>query len=150
MFARLGNVRPNAAITTRNWISNVVLHLLTESTTSLIDLELSDEDAISLVGRALFTRFLADRDLLPEGKSGPQTAASLFDTPAAASETSRWLDTTFNGDLLPLSGEIYDALPERAYGVLGNILRKAPVASFTLVGRRSGATWISRTSQLVF
>ena len=126
VFPRLGNVRPSAAITQRNWISNVVLNLLTGSTTSLIKLDLSDEDAISLVGRALFTRFLADRELLPEGKSDPRTAASLFDTPVVARETSRWLDATFNGDLLPLSGEIFEVLPERAYRVLGDILRRAP------------------------
>ena len=126
VFPKLGNVRPSAAITTKNWISNVVLNLLTGSTTSLIELDLSDEDAISLVGRALFTRFLADRALLPEGRSDPRMAASLFDTPVVASETSRWLDATFNGDLLPLSAEVFEVLPEDAYGVLGDILRRAP------------------------
>ena len=99
VFARLGNVRPQAAITNRGWISNVVLNLLSGSTTRLIDLKVSDEDAIALVGRALFTRFLADRSLLPEGMSEPETAASLFDTREVAEETSDWLDATFNGDL---------------------------------------------------
>ena len=126
VFARLGNMRPNAAITKRDWISNVVLNLLTGSTTRLINLELSDEDAISLVGRALFTRFLGDRGLLPDGMSDTGTAASLFDTPDVARNTSTWLDATFNGDLLPLSAEIFEMLPERAYDVLGEILRRAP------------------------
>ena len=126
VFARLGNLRPSAAITNRNWISNVVLNLLSGSTTSLMELNLSDKDAISLVGRALFTRFLADRELLPEGRSGPKKTASLFDSPESARDTSRWLDATFNGDMLPLSEEIFDDLPKRAYSVLGNILRKAP------------------------
>ena len=126
VFARLGNLRPSAAITNRNWISNIVLNLLTGSTTSLMSLDLSDKDAISLVGRALFTRFLADRELLPDDKSDPNMAASLFDKPESARETSRWLDETFNGDMLPLSAEIFDVLPERAYRVLGDVLRKAP------------------------
>ena len=127
VFARLGNVRPEAAITNRGWISNVVLNLLSGSTTRLIDdLEVSHEDAISLVGRALFTRFLADRNLLPEGRSESETAAGLFDTREAAQETSDWLDTTFNGDLLPLSVGIFDLLPVQAYGVLGDVLRRAP------------------------
>ena len=127
VFARLGNVRPEAAITSRGWISNVVLNLLSGSTTRLIDeLEVSHEDAISLVGRALFTRFLADRTLLPEGMSEPETAASLFDTREAAERTSDWLDTTFNGDLLPLPAGIFDALPAEVYGVLGDVLRRAP------------------------
>ena len=127
VFARLGNVRPEAAITKRGWISNVVLNLLSGSTTTLIDdLKVSHEDAISLVGRALFTRFLADRSLLPEGMSEPERAASLFDTCEVAEATSDWLDETFNGDPLPLSPGIFETLPERVYGVLGDVLRRAP------------------------
>ena len=127
VFARLGNLRPEAAITKRGWISNVVLNLLSGSTTTLIDeLKVSHEDAISLVGRALFTRFLADRSLLPEGMSEPERAASLFDTREVAEETSDWLDETFNGDPLPLSPGIFETLPERVYGVLGDVLRRAP------------------------
>ena len=127
VFARLSNVRPEAAITKRGWISNVVLNLLSGSTTTLIDeFSVSHEDAISLVGRALFTRFLADRSLLPEGMAEPATAASLFDMREVAEETSDWLDETFNGDLLPLSPGIFEILPERAYGVLGDVLRRAP------------------------
>ena len=124
---RLGNIRPQAAISQRNWISNVVLNLLTGSTTKLIDLGgVSDEDAISLVGRALFARFLADRDLLPKNISDAVTVASLFDTPEVAERTSKWLDTTFNGDLLPLTAEIFNTLSEGAYRVLGDVLRRAP------------------------
>ena len=126
VFARLGNVRPQAATANRNWISNVVLRLLSGSTTRLIDLGASHEDAISLVGRALFTRFLADRDLLPEELSEPHIAACLFDSGAKAKQTSDWLDTTFNGDLLPLSADIFESLPPQGYGVLGDMLRRAP------------------------
>lgn len=125
VFAQLANVRPNAAITHQNWISNVVLRLLTGSTRDLIKRGVPDEDAISLVGRALFTRFLADRSLLPDGMSGA-TAARLFDARDAAETTSIWLDDTFNGDLLPLSEDVFETLPEEGYGVLGNILRRAP------------------------
>ena len=126
-FSQLGNVRPQAAISQRDWISNVVLNLLAGSTTRLIEQDgVSDEDAISLVGRALFTRFLADRSLLPSHMSGAATAACLFDTCEAAKNTSDWLDVTFNGDLLPLSTGIFDILPDRAYHVLGDVLRRAP------------------------
>ena len=126
VFARLGNVRPQAAITNRGWISNVVLSLLSGSTTGLIELEVSHEDAISLVGRALFTRFLADRSLLPDDMSEPATAACLFDFREIAEETSNWLDTTFNGDLLPLSEDTFDRLPAEGYRILGDVLRRAP------------------------
>ena len=126
VLARLGNIRPQSAISQRNWISNVVLNLLTGSTTKLIELEgVSDEDAISLVGRALFTRFLADRNLLPNDMSSPVTATSLFDTREGAEKTSKWLDTTFNGDMLPFSTDIFEILPDRAYHVLGDVLRRA-------------------------
>lgn len=126
-FARLGNIRPHAAIRQRDWISAVVLKLLTGSIDKLIGVNgVSDEDAISLVGRALFTRFLADRGLLPGSMSGETVAASLFDSRAAAKRTSAWLDATFNGDLLPLSAEIFECLPDSAYHVLGDVLRRAP------------------------
>ena len=126
LFARLGNERPHAAITNSGWISSVVLRLLSGSMTDLIGLNVSHEDAISLVGRALFTRFLGDRDLLPEIMSNPETAATLFDTRDVAQDTSEWLDDKFNGDLLPLSERVFDTLPEQGYGVLGDILRRAP------------------------
>jgi N-6 DNA Methylase len=124
---RLGNSRPQAGISQRGWISNVVLKLLTGSITKLIELrKFSDEDAVSLVCRALFTRFLADRNLLPDMMSGDGVAASLFDNREAAEETSKWLDSTFNGDLLPLSEGVYASLPSSAYLVLGDVLRRAP------------------------
>lgn len=126
VFPRLGNMRPKAAYTNQNWISNVVLSLLTVSTTTLIDLGLSHEDAISLVGRALFTRFLADRSLLPGSRIDVNTTTDLFDTRERAKKTSEWLDATFNGDLLPLSEHTFDMVPEKGYHVLGDILRKAP------------------------
>jgi hypothetical protein len=125
-ISQLGNTRPKAEITRRDWISNVILKLLTSSITKLIHLNVSDEDAISLVGRALFTRFLADRNLLPNSLSRENTPASWFDTRDAAAQTSRWLDVTFNGDLLPLSEQVFDVLPKSAYAVLGDILRRAP------------------------
>lgn len=125
-LAQLGNTRPDAAISQRGWISNVVLNLLTGSITNLIELgNISDEDAISLVGRALFTRFLADRNLLPEALTGRKSAADLFDSKTRARRTSKWLDTTFNGDLLPLSASVFSSLSNEAYYVLGDVLRKA-------------------------
>ena len=136
VLTRLGNVRPQAAITNRGWISNVVLNLLSRSTTRLIDLHVSHEDAISLVGRALFTRFLADRGLLPEAMS---EAAGLFDTREVAEKTSRWLDVTFNGDLLPLSRGIFRTLPAPTYRVLGDVLRRAPDGQMFLGWREKWA-----------
>lgn len=127
-FAYLANIRPQAGISHQGWISNVVLNLLTGSINSLIELgKISDEDAISLVGRALFTRFLADRNLLPaDFSNSSQAAAALFDSAEAAEGTSDWLDRTFNGDLLPLTDGIFCRLPKKAYRVLGDVMRRAP------------------------
>ena len=131
-FVLLGNQRPQAATAAdRGWISNVVLRLLNGSMTRLIkEFDVSHKDAISLVGRALFTRFLADRDLLPKGKS--ERAPHLFDTQKEAEETSDWLNDTFNGDILPLSSGIFKKLPGPAYGVLGDVLRRAEGGQLSL------------------
>lgn len=126
-LARLANLRPQAAISQRSWISNVVLNLLTGSISRLTAIKsVADDEAISLVGRALFTRFLADRNLLPAAMAGVDGGASLFDNRDIAAKTSAWLDTTFNGDLLPLPEGIFGLLPDEAFTTLGDVLRRAP------------------------
>jgi len=64
---------------------------------------------LSMTGRALFFRFLIDRDIvrdedLPEicPNSPPRKLADVFSCAENAAQTSVWLDITFNGDLLPL------------------------------------------------
>ena len=116
----LANERPDAALQSQRWISDVILGLLTESIELLICSEspekIESQDAIFIVGRALFTRFLADRSLLPPADSSlfpedcDEGSAGLFDDADRAIRTSEWLDRTFNGDLLPLSSGIFDAL----------------------------------------
>jgi len=82
-------------------------------------------DVLSLVGRALFFRFLCDRDIVKPAsrRSISPDANSLtecFETVANIAATSAWLDSTFNGDFLRL---IPDNIPtddkaarEAAYG----------------------------------
>lgn len=105
---------------------------------------LSNGDVISLIGRALFTRFLADRDILKNSElenisRGANTVHQLLDTPATASATFRWLDTTFNGDLLHISNSNYNdffaRLDNKAIDVcrtLGNIMWRAPDGQLSL------------------
>ena len=66
-------------------------------------------EVLSTTGRALFYRFLHDRDIVrtgdladicPQARSGDLRDA--FSDAANAAATSAWLDETFNGDLLPL------------------------------------------------
>ncbi len=125
LLPHLANRRPRAARTKQGWISNVVLNLLTDAIDRLIDLKLDHGDAISLVGRALFARFLGDRDLLPGKIAAPEVAAALFDNASNARAACTWLDNTFNGDPLPLSDDIFDNLPPDAYYVLSNIMTRA-------------------------
>lgn len=143
LFANLANRRPKAGRTKQGWISNVVLNLLTHAIDRLIDLNIDHDDAISLVGRALFARFLGDRDLLPVHMTAPQIAAALFDDADTARATCAWLDATFNGDLLPLSDALFDRLPPEAYVMLGNIMRRADGAQLFL-------GWAERWDQLDF
>lgn len=95
------------------------------------------DDVISLVGRALFARFLIDRGII-----NPETFPELFhegtpercfDTPALAAATCDWLHLKFNGEMLPLSSEKYTEyfqdLSTRdacALGHLSNILHRSP------------------------
>jgi hypothetical protein len=128
-FPYLGNHRPGAATQPRQWIASVVLRLLDASIEELaVRFRVSRADAISLVGRALFTRFLGDRGLLPNALfpgNGLETAA-LFDDADRAATTSQWLDKTFNGDFLPVSAGLFESLPAEGFKTLGDILRRAP------------------------
>ncbi|MBL4808418.1 MAG: N-6 DNA methylase [Rhodobacteraceae bacterium] len=118
--------RPSSA-SKITWIHDVILNLLTKALDGLVRIGVDDGDAISLVGRALFTRFLGDRGLLPDeaielGKSGIHT---LFVSHESVSKISYWLDKTFNGDFLPLSDEKIQALPHEAFSLVSNILDRA-------------------------
>nr|VFK08954.1 MAG: Type I restriction-modification system, DNA methylase subunit [Candidatus Kentron sp. LPFa]VFK27446.1 MAG: Type I restriction-modification system, DNA methylase subunit [Candidatus Kentron sp. LPFa] len=126
VFSRLINQRPDVASAKRAWISEVVLKLLREAILGLATTGLPKEDAISLAGRALFTRFLADRQLLtPPLPSDVRDPAQLFDDPQCVAATSAWLDETFNGDLLPLSPEIPERLTPKVCKTLRDIMHRA-------------------------
>ncbi|AWM41775.1 N-6 DNA Methylase [Gemmata obscuriglobus] len=65
-------------------------------------------DAISLVGRALFFRFLRDRGVLDNysfSKIAPKALdwTECFRDAENSANTCAWLDKTFNGDFLPLT-----------------------------------------------
>lgn len=112
----------------------------------------SRQDALSLVGRAVFVRFLLDRGLLSsenlrEISPEAEDARQLFDSPRWISRTFNWLDETFNGDLLPISFSADEAeLSRRIQGEgltsLGNILRDAPGGQLPLRSSPDGTlTW---------
>ncbi len=85
----------------------LMLELLNAVTEELIHGRgVAASDALALVGRALFLRFLADRGLIPMNQPFPDVAhvTECFATPQNAAASCRWLDETFNGDLLELPG----------------------------------------------
>lgn len=126
VLPHLANARPGADHGSRRWISSVVLRLLGSSIDALVKSGAAHDDAISLVGRAIFTRFLADRGILSENLLEGQDPSTLFDTARSAGATCAWLDDTFNGDLLPISRSVVDALTDGQCMGLGNIMRRAP------------------------
>lgn len=104
---------------------------------------LNRSDVLSLVGRALFFRFLRDRQIITE-ENAPAIAPSAsnlltcFDTAASALASCQWLDRTFNGDFLPLTDngslEFFDDIARTTSGAvfhhLGAIVRGDQPAGF--------------------
>jgi hypothetical protein len=90
-------------------IHDLLFRLLTEVNTALLKtapLRGKLDEVLSLVGRALFTRFLIDRGIINREtfpaiykNSKPE---ECFADPDSAALTCRWLEDTFNGELLPL------------------------------------------------
>lgn len=69
---------------------------------------LDKADVLSLVGRALFFRFLCDRQIITNHNTrtiAPRASELYhsFDSGENAASTCKWLDDTFNGDFLPLT-----------------------------------------------
>ena len=83
----------------------LMLELLNVVTDVLIKMrQCSAGEALALMGRALFLRFLHDRGILPDENPIPGVPrfVDCFANAQFAAVSSRWLDETFNGDLLTL------------------------------------------------
>ncbi len=83
--------------------------LLNQAAKELVECDLDRRDVLSLVGRALFLRFLRDRKIVNENDAHrialqTQKLDDCFSNPENAAQTCQWLDDTFNGDFLPLTG----------------------------------------------
>lgn len=98
-------------------------------------------DVLSLVGRALFFRFLRDRQIITEDdrvRIAPKADGLLacFDNAQNAYDTCRWLDKTFNGDFLLLSDggnrAFFDDIAQRSKLVFDHL--RAIVQSLEPVG----------------
>jgi hypothetical protein len=114
-------------------IAVLLLELLDRTNDALTRLGVAPEDALSLTGRALFLRFLIDRGIVTDADRvdicpSAQRLVDALATPQAASDTNRWLDETFNGDLLPLpktDRKWLRTLAPRVYEELTRVVQKA-------------------------
>ena len=92
----------------KTWLDAYLLELLRSTARNLKAVDgLTDGQVLSLVGRGLFARFIADRKIVADTDAqsiggNVNRIDGLFDSPSAAAHTFAWLDATFNGNLLPL------------------------------------------------
>lgn len=88
-------------------------------------------DALSLLGRALFFRFLCDRGIVLPAEleticSSAATPADCFNNLENSILVCQWLDATFNGDLLPFSDAyltVFNDIVEQTEGKVFNHLQ---------------------------
>ena len=133
-----GQYPGDATSATATAFHDLLFRLVTETCRTLLQTRALSGDVdnvLSLVGRALFARFLIDRGLL-NARTGPDLGVP-FEQCFASAKSSKliceWLDRTFNGDLLPLADKRYrhfftglggDA--DTVFGCLTNVLYRAP------------------------
>ena len=92
-----------------DYVFKTIYDLMDSSSKSLIGTYgLNPLDVLSFLGRALFFRFLWDRKIvrpseLPSVCPQAESPGDCFRNINNSVATCRWLDETFNGDLLPLS-----------------------------------------------
>lgn len=108
----------------------------------VIDSGLDGLDVLSMTGRALFFRFLIDREIVTDdliddicpaagGAPNKDRLRKVFSNPERAAQTSAWLDITFNGDLLPL-------FEQHALNASDTVRTQAYLKAFEKAGKQTG------------
>ena len=109
-----GTFEENHRLHGTDYVFNKIFDLLTRMTNEFVPAEgerkLEALEVLSMAGRALFFRFLVDRDVVRENELQEICLAAdnlkdAFSSAEKAAQTSAWLDATFNGDFLPLIDE---------------------------------------------
>ncbi len=90
-----------------DYIYKSIFGLFDKISNELLESGLPADEILSLIGRALFFRFLKDRKIITNKDLQdicPRTTDFnlCFSDSTKAASTSQWLDETFNGDFLPL------------------------------------------------
>lgn len=110
-----------------DYVFKTIHDLMSHSSEELIgSYHLDPLDVLSFLGRALFFRFLWDRKIVRQNELDsvcPQAKSigDCFSNVRNSITTCRWLDETFNGDLLPLSKdytEVFNQANTRTKGKL--------------------------------
>ncbi len=116
-------------------IHDLLFNLLTAVSDSLLktpSLEGKFDEVLSLVGRALFTRFLIDRSII-NAETFPiiyenNRPENCFSSAEVAAMTCQWLEENFNGELLPLPEKhsqylkYFQSLDSAVFNILSCIL----------------------------
>jgi hypothetical protein len=109
-----GTFEENHRLRGTDYVFRKIFDLLTRTTNAFVPKvgrgKLDALEVLSMAGRALFFRFLIDRQIVLEDERQEICAAAselkdAFSTAEKAAQTSAWLDATFNGDFLPLIDE---------------------------------------------
>ena len=143
---------PDGDLGDPNLVFDEMLNLL-ETGADRIRNQIGKANTLSLIGRALFFRFLYDREIVadvdvPKICQTASTIKECFDNAENTYRTSRWLDETFNGDFLPFdehpTREFFKGLNRSAvvYQNLSAIIRgDSPVGSDDYQGQFDWATF---------
>jgi hypothetical protein len=96
-----------------DYVFSAMFKLVSSVADRLAALKLKRSDVLSLMGRALFFRFLKDRNVIQESDRcniarKAECILDCFSNAENAASTSAWLDKTFNGDLLPLTDDFME------------------------------------------
>lgn len=120
---------------TRRYLHELLFKLLSDAIDGMIERRIGRDDAVSLVGRALFMRFLIDRQIVQKRHlrricPTADRFESVFSGRQRAKATCSWLDETFNGDFLPLNflhtPGGFDHLAEGSLGPLEDVMYRSP------------------------
>jgi hypothetical protein len=113
-----GTFAENKRLSGTDYVFEEIFKLLTRTTDYFVPREgkrlIAPLEVLSMAGRALFFRFLIDRQIVREDERGVVCPAAsdlkdVFSTAEKAAQTSAWLDQTFNGDFLQLIDETIPA-----------------------------------------
>ena len=130
-----------------DFVFREMLNLLNKGSDRLAEL-IEPVNVLSLLGRALFFRFLCDRKIVTEKDVthiAPKASTLLdcFKNSENAHATNQWLDKTFNGDFLPLddggSRAFFDMIANKSSDSVFFHL-KAITQGFTPIGKEAYQT----------